>query len=132
MQSFEIPTVSAISRTFNQQSANTRSWIFCYVILRGSHFRGTWAWLIKNQRVTTVKLVKPIFYSCHQRRRVTVHSIQALFDFAAQFPFQKQELNHRPILLFFHFSKIRGHACFHTWSKQYYESNLAEMLTVAA
>src|SRR5436190_21765823 len=56
---------------------------------------------------------------------------QALFDFAARFPFQKQESNHRPILLFFHFSKIRGHARFHTRSKQNYESDSAEILTVA-
>jgi len=32
---------------------------FCHVILRGSRFRGTWAWLIKNRRGTTLKLVNP-------------------------------------------------------------------------
>jgi len=47
------------------------------------------------------------------------------------FPSKKQESNHRPILLFFHFSKIRGHARFHTQSKQNYESDSAEVLTVA-
>jgi len=91
---------------------------FCHVILRGSRFRGTWAWLIKNRRATTLKLVKPIFDGRHRKSRVTVHSIQALFDFAARFPFQKQESNYRPILLFLHFSKIRGHVRFHTQSKQ--------------
>jgi len=77
-----------------------------------------WAWHIKNRRATTLKLVKPIFDGRHRKSRVTVHSIQALFDFAARFPFQKQESNYRPILLFLHFSKIRGHVRFHTQSKQ--------------
>jgi len=62
-----------------------------------NRFRGTWAWLIKNRRETTLKLVKPIFDGRHRRRRVSVHSIQALFDF-----------------FFLHFSKIRGHVRFHT------------------
>jgi len=61
---------------------------------------------------------------------VTVHSIQALFDFAARFPCQKQESNHRPILLFLHFCKIRGHVRFHTQSKLNYESDSAEISTV--
>ena len=99
--SFEMPTVSSISRTFNWRSANM------------------------------LKLVKPIFDGRHRRRRVTVHSIQGLFDFSARFPFQKQELNHQLILLFFHVSKIRGHACFHARSKQNYESDSAEIFTVA-
>ena len=58
-------------------------------------------------------------------------STQTFFDFAARFPFQKQESNHRPILLFFHFCKTRGHSRFHTRSKQNYESNSTEILTVA-
>ena len=53
------------------------------------------------------------------------------YDFAARFPFQKQESNHRPILLFFHFCKIRGHTCFHTQLKQNYEPDSPEILTVA-
>jgi len=48
-----MPTVSAISRIFNRRSANTRPWIFVTFILRGSRFRDTWAWLIKNRRATT-------------------------------------------------------------------------------
>ena len=100
---------------------------FIHVILCGIRFRGTWAWFIKNQCATTLKLVKPIFDGRHRRRRVTVHSIQALFDFAARFPFQKQESNHRPIFLFFHFCKIRGHARFDTRSKQNYESDSTEI-----
>ena len=78
-----------------------------------------------------LKLVKTIFDGRHRRRRVTVHSIQALFDFAARFPFQKQESNHRLILLFIHFSKICRLARFHTWSKQNYESDSAEIFNVA-
>jgi len=70
------------------------------------YFPGTRAWLIKNRCATTLKLVKPICDGRHRRGRVTVHSIQVLFEFAAQFPFRKQESNHRPILLFFHFSKF--------------------------
>jgi len=77
------------------------------------------------------KLVNPIFNGRHRRRKVTVHSIQALFDFDARFPFQKQESNHRSILVFFHFSKIRGHASFQNKSKQNYESDSAEILTIA-
>jgi len=66
-----------------------------------------------------------------RRRRVTVHSIQALFDFAERFPFEKQESGHRPILLSLHFSKIRGHVRFHKQSKQNFESDSAEISTVA-
>ena len=38
--------------------------------------------------------------------------------------------NHGPILHFFHFSKIRGYSYFHTWSKQKYEFDKAEILPV--
>jgi len=79
-----MPTVSAISRVSNRRSANTRVVDFVHVILRGSRFRGTWAWLIKNRRATTLKLVKPIFDGRHRRKRVTVQGSQALFDFAAE------------------------------------------------
>ena len=78
---------------------------FINVILHCSRFRGTWAWLIKNRFATTLKFVKSIFDGHHRRRRVKVYSIQALFDFAARFPFQKQESNHRPILFFSIFVK---------------------------
>ena len=99
---FEMHTVSAISRTFNRRFANTRSWIFFTL---GSRFRGTWAWLIKNRRATTLKLVKPILDGRNRRRRVAIHNIQALFDFAARFPLQIQESNYRPILIFSIFVK---------------------------
>jgi len=59
------------------------------------------------------------------------NTVNGAAEIAARFPFQKQESNHRPILLFFHFSKIRGHARFHTRSKQNYKSDSAEILTVA-
>jgi len=85
----------------------------------------------QNRRATTLKLVKQIFDGRHRRRRVNVHSIQELFHFAARFPFEKQESNHRPILLFLHFSKIREHVRFHTQSKRNYESYSAEISTVA-
>ena len=101
---------------------------FFHVILRGSRLRGILAWLIKNRRATTLK---PIFDGRYRWRRVTVHSIQVPFDFDARFPFQKQESNHRPILLFFHLCKIRGHTRFHTRSKQNFESDSSEILTVA-
>jgi hypothetical protein len=132
-RSFEMPRclLFQLSRAPSIDDLPIRDHGFFHVILHGSYFRGTWAWLIKNRRVTTLKLVKPIFDSHHRRRRVTVHSIQALFDFAARFPFQKQESNHQPILLFFHFSKICRHTRFHMLSKQNYESNSAEILTVA-
>ena len=58
-------------------------------------------------------------------------SIQALFDFAARFPFPKQESNHQPILLFFHFCQIRGRGRFYTQSKHNYESDSTQILTVA-
>jgi len=45
--------------------------------------------------------------------------------------FLSQESNHRLTLLFLHFSKIRGHVRFHTQSKQNYESDSAEISTVA-
>lgn len=64
-----------------------------------------WVWLIKNRQATTLKLIKPICNGRHRRWGVTVYS---LFNITAGFPFQKQVSNHRPILLFFHFSKIRG------------------------
>ena len=103
---------------------------FFHVILHGIRFRCIWAWLIKNRRATTLKLVKPIFDGRQRRRSVTAYSIQALIDCAARYPFQKQESNHRPLLVLFHFCKIRGHARFHTRSKQNYESNSTEILTV--
>lgn len=45
----------------------------------------TWAWLIRNRCATMLKLVKPIFNGHARKRRVTVCSIQALFDFTAPF-----------------------------------------------
>ncbi|XKL63430.1 hypothetical protein PGB90_005794 [Kerria lacca] len=72
----------------------------CHVILCGSRFRGTRAWLIKNRRATTLKLVKPIFDSLHRRRRVIVHIIQALFDFAAHFPPKNKNESPTDIALF--------------------------------
>ena len=97
-----MPTVSAISRTLNRRSANTRSWIFFTLSSVLTNFgapgRG-------SSKTETLKLVKPIFDDRHRRRRVTLHSIQALFDFAARFPFQKQESNHRRILFFSIFVK---------------------------
>jgi len=112
--------LSQLSRVSSIGGLPIRDRGFWHLILRGSLFRGTWARLVKNRRATTLKLVKPIF---EKRRRVTIHTIQALFDFAARFAFQKHESNHRPILLFLHFSKIR----FHTQSKQNYESESAEI-----
>lgn len=47
-----------------------RSWTYFHIIFLGSRFRGTWLWLIKNQRMTTFKLVKPILDGCHWRWRV--------------------------------------------------------------
>lgn len=32
---------------------------YCDVIIRGNRFWGTWAWLIKKQRETTLKFIKP-------------------------------------------------------------------------
>jgi len=54
-------------------------------------------------------------------------SLISLCDFL----FQKQESNHRPSLLFLYFSKIRGQVRFHTHSKQNFESDSAEISTVA-
>ena len=99
MLSFEMLTVSAISRTFNRRFINTRSWILftlsSVVAVFGAPGRGSSKTDVR--RATTLKLVKPIFDGRHRRRRVTVHGIQALFDFAARFPSQKQESSHRPI-----------------------------------
>ena len=123
--------MSQLSRVPSIDGLLIRDRGFFHVILCGSRFRGTWAWLIKNRLTTTLKLVKLIFDVRHRRRRVTVQSIQALFDFVAWFPFQKQESYHRPILLFFHFCQINAHICSHMRSKQNYESNSTEILTVA-
>ncbi len=101
---------------------------FFHVILCGRSFRGTWVLLIKNRRATTLKLVEPIFDGRHRRRTVTVHSIQSLFDFISRFPFQKQVSNHRSILLFFHFFKIRGPTRFYTESKQNHKFTSTEIL----
>lgn len=61
-----------------------------------------------------MELVKPIFGGRRRRRKVTVYYIQVHFDYAARFPFQEQESNRPPILLFFHFSTVHGHTRFHT------------------
>lgn len=80
---------------------------------------------MKRRHAATLKLVKPIFDGCHRRRRVSVRSIQLFFDSAARFPFQKQESYIiLPFLLTFC-------VCFHTRSKQNYDSNLTVILTVA-
>jgi len=50
------------------------------------------------------------------RLTVTVHSIQG--SLISRLPFQKQELNHRPLLLFFHFSKTRGYVRFKNKQKR--------------
>lgn len=114
-----------ILRIFNWRYANTRSQFFCHDILCGSHFRSTWMWFMKRRHAATLKLVKPIFDGCHRRRRVSVRSIQLFFDSAARFPFQKQESYIiLPFLLTFC-------VCFHTRSKQNYDSNLTVILTVA-
>lgn len=94
-----MPTVPAFLRTLNQKSERATYLYeimnFCHVILSGSPFQTTWVWLIKNRDVTTLKLVKPIIDGRHRMRRVTVYSVQALFDFTAPFSFQKPEFNRR-------------------------------------
>jgi len=45
-------------------------------------------------------------------------------------PFQKQESNHRPKLLFFHFPKIREHVRFHTQSKQNKEERRSSLIVL--
>lgn len=89
-------------------------------VVCGSRCPGTWAWPFKNRHATTLKFVKPIVDSRHRKRRATICSIQAFFDFTAPFSFQKRESNERPILLFLHFSKIRQLDIFHTQFKQNY------------
>lgn len=67
-----------------------------------------------------------LFDGRHQARKVTVHNIKTLFDFIARVPFQKQEAN-PDRYCFFNFL----HSRFHTWLKQNYESDPAEISAVA-
>lgn len=57
--------------------------------------------------------------------------LRRIMSFFCNSAIQKHESTHRPILLFLHFSKIRGHVRFHKRSKYNYESNSTEILTVA-
>ncbi|KAL4702033.1 hypothetical protein ACJJTC_019577 [Scirpophaga incertulas] len=61
---------------------------------------------------------------------VTVHSIKTLFDFATRFPFQKQESNHRTILLL-QFLKSAVTLASTRGQNKNYEFDSAEILTVA-
>lgn len=83
---------------------------------------------VAHHKLTSYDIVCYNNYRHHHRRRtVTVRSIQTLIDFAARFSIQKQKWNHRLILLFYDFSKIRGQACFHSRLRQNYKSEPAEI-----
>lgn len=62
MQTFEIPTVSA-SRALSCASAVCQYEIvdLRHFILRGSLFRGTCVWLIKNQHATALQILNVSF-----------------------------------------------------------------------
>lgn len=84
---FGVPTISAVF-IFNQPSTNSPSWTFCHVMLCSSHFRSVSAWFTENHSQTPLTLVEPNLDDRHRSPKITVHWIQALFDFSAKFPFQ--------------------------------------------
>lgn len=81
VRSFEITIYSTILRT------NPKIVDFYHVILQGNHVRSTLVWLIKNQRLTTLKLFKPKFDEPRRNKKVTVqHSSVLWFHSAISIP----------------------------------------------
>ena len=100
MRSVEIFTKLAISLIFTQWSVNTISWIlltiFSIVTSIGRPGRSS----SKMDVSATLKFV--VQYLSHRRCVVLIYGMQLFFDFFTCLLIQKQESNHRPILLFLH------------------------------
>lgn len=105
---FQMPTVSAFLRNFSRGSANTK-------------------W---ERTLTTFSSVVAVFWVEGRDRKKRAIST-ANRSFISLCDVSPKNMNYRPILLFFHFSKIRGHLHtlstlsphFHTRSNQNYDTN---------
>lgn len=96
---------------------------FCHIILPGSPFWDTWAWLIKNRSVTALKLDKPIFSYRRMEGGELAYiapksSLISLQDFPSKIRIKSP-------------TGISGHARFHMRSNLNHNPDSAEMLRVA-
>lgn len=105
-------TVSAISRIFNLLFFNTRSWILATLSSVVADFGAAECDSLNTILRSCWKSFKYFFYV----EELTHTGAKQVFDFITRFPFQKQELNHRRILFFFHVPKILRHVTFFMYS----------------
>lgn len=89
------------------------------LVIRSKHrlVWGTWVCLVKNRSATMLKFIDWIFERSSWNQKSPYVQHLSVFDSTARFPYQKQQTNHRPVLLFFHFSN--GHDLLLTWPDEF-------------